>query len=251
MYFLDCFLMHVLYSSSGSALESSEQTFLIQEENAFKYCKTWLHSARFFTSCAQLQQLPAAGLPEIAFVGRSNAGKSTCINVLTQQNRLAFTSKIPGRTQHINLFVLGKKDNPDTMLADLPGYGYAAVPKGEKLRWQQVMANYLVGRTSLRGVVLLCDARLGLTELDNILLELLLPRVKEGLPFLVLLTKADKLNRNEAAKALQITQLQVGGGTARIFSALKRQGVNEARRTLWEWVHPGATIPEPPPVYAD
>jgi GTP-binding protein len=85
-------------------------------------------------------------VPEIAFVGRSNAGKSTCINTLTQQKQLAFASKTPGRTQHINLFSLGKQGVTDAVLADLPGYGYAAVPKQDKLRWQQVMANYLVTR---------------------------------------------------------------------------------------------------------
>jgi GTP-binding protein len=89
-------------------------------------------------------------VPEIAFVGRSNAGKSTCINTLTQQKRLAFASKTPGRTQAINLFSLGKQGETDAMLADLPGYGYAAVPKADKIRWQQVMANYLVTRENLR-----------------------------------------------------------------------------------------------------
>ncbi len=96
-------------------------------------------------------------LPEIAFVGRSNAGKSTAINTLTQQTRLAFASKTPGRTQHINLFGVGRQKVDDAVLADLPGYGYAAVPKEAKLRWQRVMGNYLVTRDSLRGVVLLCD----------------------------------------------------------------------------------------------
>ena len=97
--------------------------------------------------------MPATELPEIAFVGRSNAGKSTAINMLTQQKRLAFASKTPGRTQHINLFELGPKDAPNTLLADLPGYGYAAVARGAKLRWQQVMADYLEVRRNLVGIV--------------------------------------------------------------------------------------------------
>ena len=96
----------------------------------------WMHTARFLTTAAQLHHLPAYDLPEIAFVGRSNAGKSTCINVLTQQKRLAFASKTPGRTQHINLFALGRQGQTDTVLADLPGYGYAAVPKRVCLRKQ-------------------------------------------------------------------------------------------------------------------
>ncbi len=198
----------------------------------------WLHTARFLTSAPQLVHLPPITVPEIAFVGRSNAGKSTSINVLTQQKRLAFASKTPGRTQHINLFSLGRQGATDAVLADLPGYGYAAVPKEAKYRWQQVMANYLVTRENLRAIVLLCDPRLGLTELDEILLDVVRPRVTEGLKFLVLLTKADKLTRVEAAKALAITRLQAGGGEVRLFSALKRQGIPEASRLLWDWTRP-------------
>ena len=164
----------------------------------------WLHTARFLTTAAQLHQLPPLEVPEIAFVGRSNAGKSTAINTLTQQTQLAYASKKPGRTQHINLFAVGRQGTTDAVLADLPGYGYAAV---------------------------LCDPRHGLTELDELLLEVIRPRVEDGLPFLILLTKADKLNRTEQAKALQITRLQAGGGEVMLFSALKRQGVEDA--ALW------------------
>ena len=191
----------------------------------------WLHTARFLTTAAQLHQLPALQVPEIAFVGRSNAGKSTAINTLTQQTQLAFASKKPGRTQHINLFALGRQGTTDAVLADLPGYGYAAVPKADKERWQRVMANYLVSRENLSAVVMLCDPRHGLKELDEILLDVIRPRVEQGLRFLVLLTKADKLNRTEQAKALSIARLQVGGGEAMLFSSLKRQGVEEA--ALW------------------
>ena len=197
----------------------------------------WLHTARFLTTAPKLEFLPPHEHPEIAFVGRSNAGKSTCINTLTQQKRLAFASKTPGRTQSINLFSLGKQGITDAVLADLPGYGYAAVPKQDKLRWQQVMANYLVSRPNLRGVVLLCDPRHGLTELDEILLEVIRPRVEHGLKFLVLLTKADKLNRSEATKALSIARLQTAGGEVKLFSALKRQGVPETALLLWQWTH--------------
>ncbi len=200
----------------------------------------WMHTAKFLTTAPRLEFLPPLEVPEIAFVGRSNAGKSTCINTLTQQKRLAFASKTPGRTQSINLFTLGKQGVTDAVLADLPGYGYAAVPKQDKLRWQQVMANYLVTRESLRGVVLLCDPRHGLTDLDEILLEVIRPRVEAGLKFLVLLTKADKLNRSEAAKALSIARLQAGGGEVKLFSALKKQGVDETALLLWHWAHPPA-----------
>ena len=198
----------------------------------------WMHTARFLTTAAQLHQLPAIEVPEIAFVGRSNAGKSTCINTLAQQRQLAFASKKPGRTQHINLFALGKQGVMDAVLADLPGYGYAAVSRSDKQRWQQVMANYLVSRKSLSGIVLLCDPRLGLTELDEALLEVVRPRVEQGLKFLVLLTKADKLTRSEQAKALSITRLNAGGGEVRVFSALKKQGVDEVAQLLWQWAHP-------------
>ena len=220
--------MNRLPTASGAAL--------LEADPEIARAKAWLHTARFLTSAPQLQHLPESNVPEIAFVGRSNAGKSTCINTLTQQRRLAFASKTPGRTQSINLFALGKQGGTDAVLADLPGYGYAAVPRQDKIRWQRVMANYLVTRSSLAGVVLLCDPRHGLTELDEILLELIRPRVEEGLKFLVLLTKADKLNRAEAAKALSVTRLQAGGGEVRLFSALKKQGVDDVALLLSQWV---------------
>ncbi len=197
----------------------------------------WMHTARFLTTAAQLHHLPDITVPEIAFVGRSNAGKSTCINTLTQQKQLAFASKKPGRTQHINLFALGKQGVTDAVLADLPGYGYAAVSRSDKQRWQQVMVNYLRSRRGLTAIVLLCDPRLGLTELDEALLEAVRPRVEEGLKFLVLLTKADKLTRAEQAKVLSITRLQAGGGEVKMFSALKKQGVDEVAQLLWQWSH--------------
>ena len=197
----------------------------------------WLHTARFLTTAPELHFLPALDVPEIAFVGRSNAGKSTCINTLTQQNQLAFASKKPGRTQHINLFALGKQGVTDAVLTDLPGYGYAAVPKQDKIRWQQVMANYLVTRGNLKAIVLMCDPRHGLTELDEVLLEVIRPRVEEGLKFLVILTKADKLTRSEAAKALAIMKLNAGGGEVRLFSATKRTGIEDVACLLWDWAH--------------
>lgn len=216
-----------------------------------KIAMGWLHTAKFLTTAPELKHLPRLEVPEIAFVGRSNAGKSTCINTLTQQHRLAYASKTPGRTQSINLFTLGKQGVTDAVLADLPGYGYAAVPKEAKYRWQQVMGNYLQTRDNLKAVVLLCDPRLGLTELDEILLDVIRPRVEEGLKFLVLLTKSDKLNKTEAAKALQIVKLQAGGGDVKLFSALKKQGIDEVAQHLWDWAHPPEKAVKAPKPDAD
>jgi GTP-binding protein len=205
----------------------------------------WTHTARFLTTAAQLDQLPANELPEIAFVGRSNAGKSTAINRLTQQKRLAFASKTPGRTQHINLFELGPKDAADAWFADLPGYGYAAVARGAKLRWQQVMAQYLEQRRSLSGVVLMVDSRLGFTALDQQLLGFMAPRIGTGeVKLLVLLTKADKLNRRDADRALAAAQAVLGqlatddaDLSLALFSALSRQGLGDAAQVLHGWAH--------------
>jgi len=226
-----------IFMASSISFPVTEETLAADTTNK-KLSLGWLHTAKFLTTAPQLQHLPLLDLPEIAFVGRSNAGKSTCINVLTQQHRLAFASKTPGRTQSINLFSLGKQGVMDAVLADLPGYGYAAVPKQAKIRWQQVMGNYLQTRENLKAVVLLCDSRLGITELDEILLDVIRPRVAEGLQFLVLLTKADKLNKTEAARMLSIVRLQAGGGEVKLFSALKKIGVEEVAQHLWNWAHP-------------
>jgi GTP-binding protein len=203
----------------------------------------WIHGARFLTTASRLDQLPPPGLPEIAFVGRSNAGKSSAINALAQHRRLAFASRTPGRTQHINLFELGPRDAPDALFADLPGYGYAAVERGAKLRWQAVMAQYLAERESLAGVVLLVDARLGFTELDERLLALVAPRVMGGVVrLLVLLTKADKLNRRDAEASVRRSQAVLAGLASEaadigitLFSALSHQGLDDVAETLWTW----------------
>ena len=211
-----------------------------------KAALAWSHTARFLTTAARLDQLPPTELAEIAFVGRSNAGKSTAINRLAQQKRLAFASRTPGRTQHINLFAVGPKDAPDALFVDLPGYGYAAVERAAKLRWQEVMAQYLAQRRSLSGVVLMIDSRLGFTDLDQQLLQLIAPRLNGGaVRLLVLLTKSDKLTRSAAAQAL---------GTARsvlaevcpehsdvgvsLFSALKGVGIGDAALLLRGWTAP-------------
>ena len=210
-----------------------------------KIALAWTHTARFLTTASQLHHLPPTELPEIAFVGRSNAGKSTAINMLTQQKRLAFASKTPGRTQHINLFELGPKLAPDALFADLPGYGYAAVARGAKLRWQQVMAEYLEVRRSLAGVVLMVDSRLGFTDLDRQLLDFVAPRVGNGsVKLLVLLTKSDKLNRKESRDALSAAQAALGEMTTdeadvgvTLFSALDKTGVADAAMLLHAWTH--------------
>ena len=232
-------------ATDTAAAEAAAQAAAIKEAHG------WLHTAKFLTTAPQLQFLPPLAVPEIAFVGRSNAGKSTCINTLTQQKQLAFASKKPGRTQHINLFQLGRQQTMDAVLADLPGYGYAAVPKQDKIRWQRVMANYLITRENLVGIVLLCDPRHGLTELDEILLDVIRPRIVEGLKLLVLLTKADKLTRAEQNKVLSIVRLQAGGGEVKLFSALKKQGLDDAAMLLWDWAHPeGAAAAAAPPAVA-
>lgn len=203
----------------------------------------WAHSARFLTTASQRIQLPVSELPEIAFVGRSNAGKSTAINALARHKRLAFASRTPGRTQHINLFALGPKDASDALWADLPGYGYAAVQRAAKLRWQQEMAEYLALRRNLHAVVLLLDSRLGLTELDRQLLAFISPRVATGeVRLLALLTKADKLSRREAQEVLDRTQqglqpLSQEPADVRLslFSALKGTGLEDVAHTLRQW----------------
>jgi len=213
-----------------------------------KRALAWTHTARFLTTASQLDQLPVTELPEIAFVGRSNAGKSTAINVLTQQRRLAFASKTPGRTQHINLFELGPKLAADALFADLPGYGYAAVERNAKLRWQEVMAEYLAVRRSLSAIVLLVDSRLGFTDIDRKLLEFVAARLANGsVKLLALLTKVDKLNRRDTDAAMRAASEVLGEVTSEqgdvslaAFSALSRAGVDDAARVLYAWTH-GAT----------
>jgi GTP-binding protein len=213
------------------------------ESDAARAALAWAHGARFMVTASRLDQLPEPIAPEIAFVGRSNAGKSSAINALAQRRQLAYASRTPGRTQHINLFAAGPKEAPDSVWADLPGYGYAAVERGAKLRWQQVMADYLAQRQALAGIVLLVDSRLGFTDLDRQLLDFVAPRVGSGeVALLVLLTKADKLNRREAQAALAATQDVLAGlasdaadiGVA-LFSALTRQGVADAAVAIHAW----------------
>ena len=221
----------------------------------------WLHTTRFLTSASRIEQLPQGDMPEIAFVGRSNAGKSSAINTLAQQRQLAFASKTPGRTQLINLFALGPKDAPEAYLADLPGYGYAAVDRGKKLVWQKVMADYLEVRRALLGVVLMVDSRHGFTPLDQRLLDFVAQRVRTGeVKLLVLLTKADKLTKTEAKAAVDAAQEVLGEFVTEAsdigvtpFSSLRRTGVEDVAETLRAWVDaaPARVEFELPPPPAD
>ena len=223
--------------------DSRSQNSDIPTDPAVREALSWTQGARFLTTASLLAQLPPPGLPEVAFVGRSNAGKSTAINTLAQHRRLAFASKTPGRTQHINLFELGPLGAADGLWADLPGYGYAAVARGAKLRWQQVMADYLARRHSLSGIVMLVDSRHGFTPLDQQLLDFVSERVGRGeVKLLVLLTKADKLNRNQQARSLAQAQKALDSlatdaadiGVS-LFSALSRQGLGDAALVLHQW----------------
>lgn len=204
------------------------------------------HGAHYVASAHGLGELlPDEGL-EVAFAGRSNAGKSSAINALTDQRRLAFSSKTPGRTQLINFFEV----RPGRRLVDLPGYGYAAVPERERRRWGEVVAAYLAARSSLVGLVAIMDVRHPLTPLDVQLLDWFLPA---GKPVHILLTKADKLSRNEANRQLaavrKALQLRPGVASVQLFSSLDRQGVELARATLAGWL--GLEGKEKPPAEND
>ncbi len=239
-------------STDVARRSSAKPAALATPDPAQREALSWTQGARFLTTASLLSQLPPPGLPEVAFVGRSNAGKSTAINTLAQHRRLAFASKTPGRTQHINLFELGPADAPDARWADLPGYGYAAVARGAKLRWQQVMADYLAHRHALAGIVMLVDSRHGFTPLDTQLLDFVSQRVGSGeVKLLVLLTKADKLSRHEAAKALAGAHKVLAGLATDhadismvLFSALSRQGLGDAALVLRTW-QPKAASPTP------
>lgn len=189
-----------------------------------------LANARYVASAHDLSQLPPAAGPEVAFAGRSNAGKSSAINALVGHVRLAFVSKTPGRTQMINFFALPR----ERFLVDLPGYGYAKVPEKERERWGEVISHYLAERSSLCGLVAIMDVRHPLTPLDRQLLDWFLPG---GRPVHILLTKADKLSRQQATKQLQAVQREIAGSTvsAQLFSSLNRNGVEEAAQVIESW----------------
>lgn len=200
-----------------------------------------LHRATFVTSAARLDQLPPPGPPEVCFAGRSNAGKSSAINVLTNQRRLAYSSKTPGRTRLINMFGLPDPLDPEGWLGylvDLPGYGYAAVNKHTQQEWDVVLGGYLRSRPSLAGIVLLVDIRRGVTDLDRRLVDWIVP---SGRPVLALLTKADKFPYGQRIKAVAAVRKELaalGTVAALPFSATQRIGLDEATAHIENWISP-------------
>lgn len=196
------------------------------------------HNASFLLSVAKLNQLPTDEGYEVAFAGRSNAGKSSALNLITQKHGLAKTSKTPGRTQLINLFTL----DDSRRLVDLPGYGYAKVSRDIRERWQATLAKYLETRTCLKGLVLLMDIRHPLKELDQ---EMLSWAFSRGLPVHILLTKADKLSRSAGLQVLKdITVSLKKGGledgiSAQLFSMPQKMGIQEVNLVLNRWMDVG------------
>jgi GTP-binding protein len=185
---------------------------------------------QFLTSAAALGGLPSDIGREVAFAGRSNAGKSSALNAITGVGGLARVSKTPGRTRLLNVFETG----PGMRLVDLPGYGYAKVPEAERLRWGEMVESYLGDRESLAGLMLVMDIRHPLTDFDRQMLGF---AAELSLPVHVLLSKADKLSRGAAASTRQQVQRDLRGwGTAQLFSAHSGQGVEDAQKQLAGWL---------------
>lgn len=188
--------------------------------------------ATFLTSAPDIKALPADTGIEVAFAGRSNAGKSSALNTLTRQNGLARTSKTPGRTQLINTFSLSENQR----LIDLPGYGFAKVPLAVKEKWQKALSEYLIKRESLKGIVILMDIRHPLKDLDQ---DLIHWAVQSNLQVLLLLTKADKLSPGPRKKVLlEVTEASMafmGDVTVQVFSSLTKLGLAELEQKLDQW----------------
>jgi GTP-binding protein len=189
--------------------------------------------AAFFTTVNHMKDLPLHGGKEVAFVGRSNAGKSSAINTLANHVRLAYTSKTPGRTQHLNYFSLGEHN----FLVDLPGYGYAKVPPDVQQHWEALLNEYLQTREALCGLVVIMDSRHPLTPLDEQMLEWF---SVTGKPVHILLTKSDKLSRQQATKTLREVTAYLNEHypfcTVQLFSSLKKQGTEEAEAVIASWL---------------
>jgi len=189
--------------------------------------------AEFTHGAQRFSQLPEDSGIEVAFAGRSNAGKSSAINALTRRKSLARTSRTPGRTQQINFFAL----DDDRRLVDLPGYGYAKVSQSLKREWDKTLDRYLQERQSLRGLILIMDCRHPLKEFDQ---QLLAWATESNMPVHILLTKADKLTRNKAMGALQSLQHRLDNdfpiASVQLFSATKGTGVDEAREMIGKWL---------------
>ncbi len=194
-----------------------------------------LQQTAFLMSAPTFRLCPPDEGYEVAFAGRSNAGKSSAINVLTNQRQLARSSKTPGRTQMINFFTIG---NQETRLVDLPGYGYAAVPEAMKIEWQTELEEYLVARESLAGLVLLMDSRHPLKFFDQQMLQW----AKDGnLPVHVLLTKSDKFKYGPAKNVLLKTKQDMSklglSFSIQLFSSLKKEGIDELAAVMGNWLH--------------
>lgn len=192
----------------------------------------------FFTTVNEWRQLPDSQW-EVAFAGRSNAGKSSAINTLANRTRLAFVSKTPGRTQHINFFTMQEQQ----YLVDLPGYGYADVPEKIQAHWQKLLARYLQTRPMLVGLVLIMDIRHPLKPLDWQMLEWFSPT---GKPIHILLSKADKLPRSHAATQLQSVKQALKNYpqcSVQLFSSLKKQGVQETEACIKQWLERYPPVP--------
>ena len=188
-------------------------------------------SVRFVTSAAEPHQLAPDTGREVAFAGRSNSGKSTAINAITQRSGLARVSRTPGRTQLINFFELAE----ERRLVDLPGYGFAKVPEKVRLHWMGLLEHYFNVRESLVGLMLIVDSRRGLGAQDAAMLEWVLSRQRSAH---VLLTKADKLNRRDSQRVLKETLASCSDTavTAQLFSAHAKEGIEEARRKMQGWL---------------
>jgi GTP-binding protein len=201
--------------------------------------------AVFHTTVAHLRDLPQDSRHEVAFAGRSNAGKSSAINTLANHTRLAFVSKTPGRTQHLNYFGLEE----GKYLVDLPGYGFAKAPEEIRSQWEGLLAPYLRYREALAGLVLIMDSRHPLTDLDLQMLDWFAQTRK---PIHILLSKADKLTRQEQALALREVQAvlaKIGDNcTLQLFSSLKKTGIAEAEAILGAWLDMAVKEEAPPPV---
>ena len=200
--------------------------------------------AVFHTTVAHLRDLPGDALSEVAFAGRSNAGKSSAINTLAGRVRLAFVSKTPGRTQHLNYFTLAE----GKYFVDLPGYGFAKAPEEIRAQWEGLIGPYLTRRGPLVGLVLIMDIRRPFTDLDRRMIDWFRPT---GRPLHILLSKADKLSRQDQTKVLRAVRAEIaswgsekeaGRYSAQLFSSLKRTGIEEAEQVLAGWL--GIPLPE-------
>ena len=200
------------------------------------------HNAKFFTTVNHLKDLPDTAA-EIAFVGRSNAGKSSAINTLCNHVRLAYVSKTPGRTQHINFFELSNGH----FMVDLPGYGYAQVPEAIRAHWVKLLGDYLQTRPSLLGLVLIIDIRHPLKPLDIQMLDFFAQTER---PVHILLSKADKLSKNEQIKTLSSVKKALKpfaerqAVTVQLFSSLKKQGIEEVEHIVQSWFDRAAPVQE-------